>query len=132
MASVRPWLPAALFLGFVVPLASCTSSAGSQIAGKLIEGALSAAAGGSSRSSGGAAGSQCPASCEKGTACDKVEGRCVTEQMAAALARARKESAERPAFEVPPDPCSGRCPPDQRCELRSGAAECLPEPPPDP
>ena len=81
---------------------------------------------------GSAPTAQCPPSCEKGSVCDKGEGRCVTEAMARALARARKESAERPAFDVPPDPCDGRCPPDQRCEIRSGAPLCVPETPPDP
>ncbi len=122
----RPLFVAALLgLGLAFAIVGC-NQAGSQVAGKALEFAMKAAAESIPAGSGGPAGPRCPKSCDKGFVCDKPSGKCVTEQMAAALARARQEHAGD-GFEVPPDPCDAGCKDGERCEYRGTTAECVAE-----
>jgi hypothetical protein len=114
-----------LALLVLISLAGC-GQAGAQIGtGVLnaITSAVSEAAKGTSPT--------CPV-CAQGDVCDKDIGRCISEERAAAQVRARRAYLERPDFEIPPDPCSGRCRVEERCEFRGAEATCVIDPPPEP
>jgi hypothetical protein len=115
----------ALALLTVIALAGC-SEAGAQIGTGVLNVITSAAADAAKGST-----PTCPV-CAQGDVCDKDIGRCISQQLADAQARARRAYLERPDFEIPPDPCADRCQPGERCELRGAAATCVRDPPPEP
>jgi hypothetical protein len=112
------------FLGLA--LAAC-NGAGGQLAAQAASVAMQLAGSAASKGGGGERQPECPASCGTGNVCDPESGRCISEKLAAALARARKERAEH-VFEVPADPCGNRCKEGERCESRGSAAKCVADP----
>lgn len=118
-----------IFALLAASLMAC-GQAGSKLATAALDAAVKTAfaPGRPAQGNAGTPTPRCPAACPKGEVCDADSGACVTEEKAAAFARARREVAERPPYEVPPDPCGGRCREQERCERRAEAFVCVTPP----
>jgi hypothetical protein len=109
----------------LVALTGC-SQAGAKIGTEVLQLVANAAA-----SAGKGSAPRCT-SCPVGEVCDADGGSCISRQLADAQARARRAYLERPEYEIPPDPCAGRCQTGERCEPHGDTATCVPEAPPEP
>ena len=116
---------ASLTLLLLVSLTGC-GQAGAQIGTEVLKVVADAASNAASEST-----HRCT-SCAVGEVCDADRGRCISQQLADEQARARRAYLVRPEYEIPPDPCAGRCQPGERCEILGVASRCAPDPPPEP